>query len=261
LIIFAFLQGRLILQLTKMKKIFLLLTVLIGVAATAQTTDTKKKDWSKIDLSNRSKDHFMIQYGIDKWTNRPDSVRTGNGLSRHFNLYFMLDKPFKSNPKMSLGFGVGIGSSNIFFNNVNVDIKSTAARLPFTIADSMNHFNKFKVTNIYLEVPVELRYFSNPANPNASWKFAIGAKIGTLLKSFTKGKDLVNRQGQSLYGKNYIQKESSKRFFNGTPIAITGRVGYGIVSLHGSYQVTSVLREGFGADMNRFTVGFTISGL
>ena len=72
---------------------------------------------------------------------------------------------------------------------------------------------------------------------------------------------MLNKQGQTIYGKNYIQKESSKRFFNGTPISITGRIGYGIVSLHGSYQVTSVLREGFGADMNRFTMGFTISGL
>ena len=43
-----------------------------------------KKDWSKVDLSTRPADHFMIQYGSDSWTGRPDSVRTG-GFSRHFN--------------------------------------------------------------------------------------------------------------------------------------------------------------------------------
>jgi hypothetical protein len=138
-----------------MKKILLLLAVISGLSALAQNEPPKPK--SKIDLVNRSKDHFMIQYGADMWTSRPDSVRTG-GFSRHFNFYFMLDKPFKTNPKMSLGYGVGLGSSNIFFNNVNVDIKSTSARLPFTIADSINHHSKFKLTSMYAEIPVEL-YF------------------------------------------------------------------------------------------------------
>lgn len=238
-----------------MKKTLLLLSVLISVGAMAQTSNSKK-----FDLANRTKDHFMIQFGSDTWTNRPDSVRTG-GFSRHFNLYFMMDKPFKNNPKMSVGFGAGLGYSHMFFNNVNVDLKSTASKLPFTIADSINHFKKFKVTNIYLEIPVELRYFSNPANPNKSWKFAVGAKVGTLLKSFSKGKNLVNKSGQSIYGTSYVAKEQSKKFFNGTEVALTGRVGYGFLSLHGSYQLTSVLRDGAGPNMNKFSIGVAISGL
>ena len=79
-----------------------------------------KKDWSKVDLSSRAADHIMIQYGSDTWLNRPDSVRIGNGFSRHFNMYFMLDKPFKSNGRFSVAFGLGIGSSHIFFNNTIV---------------------------------------------------------------------------------------------------------------------------------------------
>ncbi|HQS25216.1 MAG TPA: outer membrane beta-barrel protein [Sediminibacterium sp.] len=244
-----------------MKKIFLLFTVLVGLGAAAQTTETKKKDWSKIDLSGRSKDHFMIQYGVDTWTGRPDSVRTGNGFSRHFNFYVMFDKPFKNNKRMSLAYGAGIGSSNIFFDNVNVDIKSNAGRLPFTIADSLNHFDKFKVTNIFLEIPVELRYYTNPENPAKSWKFAIGAKIGTLLRTHTKGKNLVDKNGQTVYGNSFVQKEVTKKYFNGTPIALTGRIGYGIIGLQGSYQITSVLKEGVGPSMNRFTIGISISGL
>jgi hypothetical protein len=149
----------------------------------------------------------------------------------------------------------------MFFKNTNVDLRSTATMLPFKIADSLDHFSKFKVTNIYLEIPLEVRYFSNPANPNKSWKLALGVKAGTLLKSFSKGKNLVNRSGQSIYGTSYVEKESSKKFFNGTAIAVTGRVGYGILSLQGSYQITSVLRDGMGANMNKFSVGIAISGL
>ena len=219
-----------------------------------------KRDWSKVDLSTRPADHFMIQYGSDAWLNRPDSVNTG-GFSRHFNFYFMLDKPFKTNAKFSLAYGIGIGSSNIFFKNTRVDIRSTSAPLPFTRADSADHFSKFKVTTIYAEIPVELRYYSNPENPAKSWKAAAGVKLGTLLTSYTKGKNYVNKLGQSYYGPSYIEKESNKKFFNGTMLALTGRVGYGIFSIDVGYQVTTVLKSGAGPSMNKFSLGLTISGL
>lgn len=230
----------------------------LSVMAMAQNDSTGRK--IKLDLSNRAADHVMIQYGSDSWTGRPDSVRTG-GFSRHFNVYFMLDKPFKTNPKMSVAFGVGIGSSNMFFNNTYVNIKSMSSRLPFTNVDSTDHFRKFKVTNIYAEIPVELRYYSNPENTNRSWKAAVGVKVGTLLKTFTKGKDLQTKNGGSIYGPGYVMKESNKRFFNGTMLALTGRVGYGFISLDAGYQFNNVLKEGTGAGMHKFSMGLTFSGL
>lgn len=244
-----------------MKKTLLaLLGISLSVFAMAQTDPVIKKEPVKLDLSSRPADHFMIQYGSDSWTNRPDSVRTG-GFSRHFNMYFMLDKPFKTNQKFSVAFGVGLGTSNIFFKNTRVDIKSNSGRLPFTRVDSTDHFKKNKVTTIYAELPVELRYYSNPANPGKSWKGAVGIKVGTLLKAYTKGKDLVNKQGASIYGPTYIAKESSKKFFNGTMLAVTGRLGYGFISLDAGYQFNGVLKDGTGPSMNKFSLGLTFSGL
>jgi Outer membrane protein beta-barrel domain len=246
-----------------MKKTLLLLLAITGtLLATAQKNETKQKtDWSKIDLSDRPADHLMIQYGGDSWTNRPDSVRTGNGFSRHFNIYFMVDKPFKTNKKMSLGLGAGLGTSHMFFKNTRVDLRSPSARLPFTNVDSTDHFEKMKMTTIYLEIPLELRYYSNPQNPAKSWKAAIGLKIGTLLKAYTKGKNYVNKNGQSLYGTSYVEKQSSKRFINGTMMAATARVGYGIFSIDAGYQLNGVLKDGTGPSMRKFSVGITISGL
>lgn len=219
------------------------------------------KDYSKINLSNRSADHFMIQYGSDSWMSKPDSVRTGNGFSRHFNFYIMLDKPFKTNPHFSAAYGIGIGSSNIFFDKTYVNLKAVTTKLPFTDVSNTNHFSKFKLTTIYLEVPVEVRYYTDPENPDKSWKFAVGAKVGTLLKSYTKGKNLVDKNGATVYGNTYIEKESNKRFINGTRLAVTGRIGYGNIGLHGGYSITPVTKQGFGPDMNTFSLGLTISGL
>jgi len=227
-------------------------------AQTAGSTGSKK-----LDLTGRPADHLMFQFGADTWTNTPDSVNLGGGFSRHFNMYFMYDKPFSTNPKYSVAFGGGLGTSNMFFDNrTYVDVKSTSNTLPFRKIDAAaNHFSKFKVTTIYFEAPVELRYFSDPAHPGKSWKAAAGFKLGTLLRSYSKGKNMVSSAGTSINGKTYIQKEQNKRFFNSTSIALTARGGYGIFSLDVGYQVNGVLRDSYGPVMNKFSAGFTISGL
>lgn len=217
-----------------------------------------KKDWKKIDLSNRANDHFMIQYGFDNWAGTNDSTKP-SGFSRFFNAYIMLDKPFKTNPHMSVGLGVGVGSSNIFFNKRYVDLKSTTTLLPFRNVDSANHFKKFKLTTIFLEAPIELRYSSNPES-NKSFKVALGVKVGTLLAAYTKGKTLQDKNGNTINA--YIQKESSKKYINSTRLAATARIGYGILSLYGAYQITPFLKDAAGRiEIRPYSIGLTLSGL
>jgi len=254
-----------------MKKIFiLLLSIACASEINAQDapktnpkkTSKAKKENSEITVApkrltvSHPSDHILIQFGSDSWTNKPDSVRTNGG--KHFNFYLMTDKPFKTNPKFSVAYGLGLGTSNIYFDKTRVDIKSTSPRLPFD--QTGNQFNKFKVTEIFLELPVELRYTLNPENSGKSWKFALGAKVGTLLKAYTKGKDLQTT-GVSVYGPTYIEKEYSKKFFNSTRLSLTGRVGYGNFSLSGAYTLTTALKSGFGPEVNTLSIGLTVSGL
>ena len=253
-----------------MKKFFLLflLTAIVFIAK-SQTIDTTqqiiptppaKKDWTKLDLSTRANDHFMVQYGIDGWPNLPDSINT-SGFSRHFNAYFMIDKPFRTSPKFSIAFGIGIGSSNIFFSNTYINLKSNTPTLPFTNVSQDNHFNKFKLSTAYLEVPLELRFVTNPAQPDKGFKVALGIKGGLLLSAHTKGKDFIDSSGNPIYDPKYISKEYEKKFINNTRFALTGRVGFGHISLDGSYQVSSFLKAGTGPTINPYSVGITLSGL
>lgn len=228
----------------------------IGVAP---VETIKNKQWNKIDLSNRSNDHFMVQYGFDNWAGTNDSTRP-SGFSRFFNAYVLIDKPFKTNPKMSVGLGIGVGSSNMFFDKRYVDVKATSTALPFRRVNSTNHFKKFKLTTIFLEAPVELRYSSNPENSNSSFKVALGVKVGTMLTAYTKGKTLQDKNNNTI--NDYIQKESSKKFFNTTRIAGTARIGFGIFSLYGAYQITSFLKDVAGpTEIRPYSIGLAISGL
>lgn len=218
-----------------------------------------KKAWKNIDLGNRSNDHFMLQFGFDNWSGTNDSTKP-SGFSRFFNAYVMLDKPFKTNPRMSVGLGIGMGSSNIFFKKRYVDIKSTGIALPFRKVDTENHFKKFKLTTVFVEAPIELRYSSNPLNSNNAFKAAVGVKVGTLLSAYTKGKTLQDKNDNTI--NPYIEKQSSKKFINTTRIAATARVGFGIVSVYGAYQITSFLNDVAGpTGIRPYSIGIGISGL
>jgi len=221
-----------------------------------------KTDWKKINLSNRPNDHFMIQVGYDGWTNTPDTIHT-TGFSRHFNFYLMYDMPFKTAPRLSVAAGLGVGSSGIFFDQTNIDIagKINPTRISFINAENTNHFKKYKLATTWLEVPVELRYVSDPLHSGNSFKVAFGAKIGTLLDAHTKGKNLENSDGQSLNGTKYVAKEKSKKYFNNPRLAVTLRIGYGPVTLYGAYMINHLFKDNQGPGINVYSTGICISGL
>src|SRR4051794_4097088 len=195
-------------------------TVNPNVAAPV-TTAPKKKAWDQLDISNRPNDHLLIQYGYDSWGSVPDSINT-SGFSRHFNIYGMIDKPFKKNPHISVGFGLGVGSSNIFFSDTYVNLKSLTSTLPFTNVtySDANHYKKFKLATVYAELPVELRYAGNPVNPDKGFKAALSFKIGTLLDAHTKAKNAINASSATIYGTKYVQKEKEKHFINSTRASV-----------------------------------------
>lgn len=234
--------------------------LLFSIAFSQDTLQTSSANTKKITLTNRPNDHLLIQLSSDHWSSMPDSIKSHQkGFSRGFNAYFMIDKPFRSSPKYSLAFGIGISTSNIFFKGENIDLKTTSSLLPFTPVDSTNHFKKYKLTTAYLEVPLEFRYSSNPVDPNKSFKIALGAKVGALVNAHTKGKTLQDKNNNTI--NSYILKENSKRLMDGTRFMATARVGYGIISLFGNYELNNVLKDGAGPAMHLYQVGITFSGL
>jgi hypothetical protein len=80
-----------------------------------------------------------------------------------------------------------------------------------------------------------------------------------MISAHTRNSKLENNSGGSL--NDYVMKESSKRFFNKNRLVVIGRVGYGHFSLYGSYQVSALLKDGFGPVVRPFSIGLTLSGL
>jgi hypothetical protein len=130
--------------------------------------------------------------------------------------------------------------------------------LAFTNVQDTNHYKKSKLATVYLEAPIEFRFNADPVN-NKGLKWALGVKVGTLMNAHTRNSKWESRSGTLL--NNYVMKESSKRFFNRTRLVAQARVGLGPISLYGSYQLTTVIKDGFGPQVRPLTFGLTISGL
>ncbi|MDQ6608918.1 MAG: outer membrane beta-barrel protein, partial [Bacteroidota bacterium] len=186
------------------------------------------------------------------------SIKT-SGFSRTFNFYLMWDFPFKTSPKLSVALGPGIATDNVFLDKMTAGIAGNTTKVVFkNVADTL-HFKKYKLATSFLELPVELRFSSNPDADGKSFKVALGAKVATMLAAWVKGKTLQNRGGTAV--NDYILKEKSKKFFNTTRISAIGRIGYGHFSVFGSYSLTPLFKEGLGPKMNAMSIGLTISGL
>jgi hypothetical protein len=180
------------------------------------------------------------------------------GFSKTFNVYLMMDFPFKNNPKLSVGIGAGLGSDHIMFSKMNIGLKEGGNKLPFTNVRDTNHFKKTKLATSYVEAPIELRYSAQPAT-GKGLKVALGIKVGQLINVHTRSAKLQNRNENLI--NDYVVKESSSRFINGTRLSGTLRVGVGRFSLFSSYQLTPVIRDGFGPAVRTLSTGIAISGL
>jgi hypothetical protein len=225
------------------------------------TSSKKKKTWAT--PAGRANDHFMIQYGYMGWINTPDSVNT-KGFSRSFNAYIMYDLPFKTDPRISVALGAGIGTDHMFFEKTHITIENhLREEIQFLDVSDTNHFDKYKLAIAYFDFPLEFRYVFNPENTNKSFKVALGFKVGILMDAHTKGKEWVNKNGAVIpgYDDNYIQKNKDKTFFYGNRFAGTIRFGYGFLTAFGTYQVSSVIRENLGPRVKPWTIGLTLSGL
>ena len=245
------------------KLVSMALLIFLGHAVFAQSdttkTDKKKVTYASLNLANRPNDHFMIELSYDNWIGKTDSMNT-TGLSRGFAFYFMYDLPFKSDPHFSIGAGIGIDASNIFFSNTVVLVAVPGNQtLAFTSTLNSDHYKKYKLVLTNLEVPLELRYAFHPENTNKSWKIALGFKAGVLLSAYTKQKDQLSAAGQ--LENSAIVKYSDKQFFNGGRIVGTVRVNYGWIGVFGQLQLTPLIKSGAGPTINPYSIGIVLSGL
>ena len=205
------------------------------------------------EITKPSRDFIMLQFTYEGWANKPDSIKTG-GIGRGFNGYLCYDFPIqKSN--FSFAAGVGVGTSNIYFDDQQLRLTDTGSRgAQVAFLPETTDYKKYKITTAYLEAPFELRYFGNRENRNKGFKAAIGMRVGTLVGAHVKDVRTVD-------GTKVVEKINTKRYLDKWRFSATARIGYGNFTLFGSYNLNTLFKEGSGPDIVPYSIGLCITGL
>lgn len=229
----------------------------------AQETNPSQKKGSRVfNISDRPKDHFMMQLANVSWLQRPDSFAV-KGLSRSIGVYFMFDLAFKTDPRFSIGVGAGVGSDHVYFDKgAGRDlIINSSQGVQFKKNEGANadiRYKSIKLHTAYLEAPLELRFMHKPDQPHKSFKIALGMKVGTMITAVDKTRFDRDASGNG----GYNQKIKDRRNFNSLRMAATARIGYGVFGVFAQYQLNDFIREGQGPNQIRpLHIGITISGL
>lgn len=202
----------------------------------------------KSTIEKPSRDFLMLQFTYEGWV-KPDSIHT-TGIGRGFNAYICYDFPIKKS-NFSFALGLGVGTSNIYLNNQEINATDTARDQAVFLAETRD-YKKYKLTTAYLEAPFELRFFGNKENRNKGFKAAIGLRVGTLIGAHTKAK---------LNETKSLEKVVTKQYLESWRVAGTARIGWGNFSIMGTYNLVNLYKENVGPAITPYSIGICLTGL
>jgi hypothetical protein len=231
-----------------------------AIAQSQPATTEKKKGRPNIPGT------FAIDLGFNLPTER-ENFNTNVFGSRTFNLYYYHDHQFGKS-KFSGHAGIGLGMERYKFNNDRTlgyiaglsTPYDTLRMIPISSKISASSIKKTGLITNYIDIPLELRFSTNPSDPGRSFKVSLGFKFGVLYESFTKIK--YRQDGET-------KKLKDKQNFNLNPFryGITTRIGAGNFSIYGYYSLTPLFKKGKGpndgvnpyGEVTNFTIGLTLA--
>jgi hypothetical protein len=222
-----------------------------------ESTPTPQRKYARPDIPGT----FVVELGLNQPLDRPEKFQLGFWGSRTANIYYQYDMRILKS-KISFHPGIGVSLERYKFkNNYVLDYDNTNTLTMLTPKEYGQSVRKSQLITNYLEIPLELRYSTNPEDPTRSFKISVGARGGMLFSSFTKVK--YTEDGDKVKIKNK-QPYDLNQFRYG----VFAKIGAGNFSLFGYYNLTPVFKTGRApvtsttdtpAEMQNFTVGISLS--
>lgn len=240
-----------------MKKLWILSIALLIFGAnikaqeSASADDEESTEYVKTKMEPR--DRFMFNLTFDNVFHKETNGFKSTWSSRGIGMYYMYDIPIKDS-RVSIAPGIGFSHVSYYHNsNMTEDSMATSFN-PIANFRENDDFRRRKLGVNYLDVPLELRFFSKPSKKGQLFKVAVGFRASVKLTAINKE---VNRQN------DYYKKVKTKGYrdvalFRGGP---TLRVGYGGFNIFAFYSVTELFNKDEGPAMTPFSIGISITGL
>jgi len=202
---------------------------------------------------------FVLEFGFNSALDAPEKFDLGFWGSRTVNIYYTYELQLLKS-KFSIVPGIGLSLERFKFKNGAVlGYSQDSLKMLLPSESGIPGLQKSHLVTNYIDIPVELRFTSNPSDPNRAFKAAIGGRVGYLYDSFSKIK--YKTEGET-------RKLKDKQGWNLTQFryGVYAKLGIGSFSLFGYYNLTPLFEEGKGLsennavnDFQTATVGISLS--
>ena len=223
------------------------------------TTNPEEKSKKKKRKPPR-KEIILINLNFDHWLFTPSTIQPKWFASRGVDIAVMYDHVIaKSN--FSAAAGLGFNSHNIHMEGFPIEYPITAGKsythLDTDFLDGKN-ITVNKISTNFIDIPIELRFRSNPHKNGKRIAASIGFKLGWLVQSHTKTKT-----DQDFYanGVNFRDKVKTYDIPNLTKFryGLTARVGYAKFYFNFFYSLTPLFIEDRGTEAVPISIGIGYS--
>lgn len=197
---------------------------------------------------------FLLEFGFNIPLNNPDTFDVGFWGTRTFNVYYQYDLRIGKS-KFSIHPGIGFAFERYKLTN-SYTLEATDEGTELVPAyEIYQGVKKSMIVTNYIDVPIEIRFSTNPNDPGRSFHASLGGRVGYLYDSFTKIK--YREDGET-------KKIKDKQNFNLSDFRYGAfvKMGAGSLSLFCYYNFSPLFKDDRGpeqTDMNTLTVGLSLS--
>lgn len=206
---------------------------------------------------------LVIDIGLNSWSNTPTDMELNTFQSKTVNIIYYYDLPLGNNgwtitPGIGLGLEKYTSDNNTTLTSTvnNNNVRSVNVTPLSDIYPNANSFDKSKIGLNYLDIPVELRYYTSKDNFSRGFRVALGLKAGILYSSFTKIKF------EDAATDNRSVKDRQQLGINRFRYGVNARFGFGGFSFFGYYELSDKFETppAGGEDTRTLTIGISLTG-
>lgn len=170
------------------------------------------------------------------------------GKSINVNLHIIHQNISLIKHYASIDWGLYAELNNYRFANDSLLIPKTNEVKFFN--EGYSSYKKNKLFSSYLNLPVTLRFETNPKEPKRSFNLAIGGYAGFLLGAHTK---TVKQSKES----NKVHDDFN---LNKMHYGLTARIGYSWFDIYVTYSLTPLFNDGIAPDLTPVSAGIALVG-
>lgn len=207
-------------------RLFLILFFITLQTVFSQDINSNNSSNTKIDSLYRE-DQFYFGFTYNSLQNKPVGL-VQTKFSKGFSAGFLRDMPLNKNRTIAVATGLGFSYTSF---NQNILISTTNQTPIYTLIDSDISFQKNRMTQFLIDVPLELRWRSSTFESHKFWRIYAGAKLSYLVNNRSIYTDSQN--------KIIVSDNPDFRKLN---YGVYLSAGYNTINVYGYYGLNSIFK-------------------